>query len=69
MNKDKEIKKLEELHSRINQKDLTTAIRIKRTTKERLDSLPLGKQTYDDIINRLIDENQNFKIKEIKKPL
>ena len=31
-------------------------IRIKSTTKERLDSIPLGKLTYDELINIALDE-------------
>lgn len=33
----------------------TTTIRIKETTKERLDSIPLPKTTYDKIINKALD--------------
>jgi len=33
----------------------TTTIRIKETTKQRMDSIPLGKSTYDTIINKGLD--------------
>ena len=32
----------------------TTTIRIKETTKELMDSIPMRKSTYDDIINRTV---------------
>ena len=32
----------------------TTTIRIKETTKELLDSIPMRKSTYDDIIKRSV---------------
>ena len=33
----------------------STVIRIKSTTKELLDSIPMRKSTYDDIIKRAIE--------------
>lgn len=41
----------------------STNIRIKLTTKEKLDSIPFPKSTYDDIINKALD----VLLKELKK--
>ena len=38
--------------------ETTTAIRIYQTTKEKLETLYMGKFTYDEIINKLIEEKR-----------
>ncbi len=42
-----------------------TTLWISKSTKARLDGLPLGKKKYDEILNILLDVYENIKMDEI----